>query len=54
MEWYGFMIDEHLNTKAVSIEAPFHAPNSRIHAYVIPVDEGVIIALDTMRWLLSN
>ena len=54
MEWCGLMIDEHRNAKAVGIEAPFHTANSRIHAYVIPVDEGVIIARDTMRCLLSK
>ena len=54
MEWCGLVIDEHHNAKAISIEAPFHTANSRIHAYVIPVDEGVIIARDTMRCLLSK
>ena len=54
MEWCGLVIDEHHNAKAISIEAPFHTANSRIHAYVIPVDEGVIIARDTMRCLRSK
>jgi len=49
MEWCGLMIDEHLNAGTIGIEAPVHAKNSRIQAYVIPVDEEVVIARDTVR-----
>ena len=54
MEWCGLVVDEHRNSKAVSIEAAFHTANSRIHAYVIPVDEEIIIARDTIRCLRSK
>ena len=51
MEWCGLILDEERNTQAIGVERRISAEHSRIHAYVIPVDEGMIIACDTLRCL---
>ncbi|MDO8567937.1 MAG: acetate/propionate family kinase [Dehalococcoidales bacterium] len=53
MEWCGLILDQHRNTIAIGSESRVSADNSKIHAYVIPVDEGAIIARDTM-WCLRS
>ncbi len=49
MDWCGLILDEKNNAAAVGSEACISAPGSRIGAYVIPSDEGVIIARETAR-----
>jgi acetate kinase len=44
MEWCGLVLDEELNAAAFGAEACISAPQSRMQAYVIPVDEELIIA----------
>ena len=51
MEWCGFRLDESRNSKAVGSEACISAGDATVHAYVIPVDEGLMIARDTVRSL---
>lgn len=51
MDWCGLVLDEKLNTATIGTEARVSADCSRVHAYVIPVDEGVIIARDTVSCL---
>ena len=50
-EWCGLMIDQSRNTQVIGIEERISADNSRIQAYVIPVDEEIIIARDTAQCL---
>lgn len=54
MEWCGLMIDQSRNAKAVGTEERISADSSRIHAYVIPVDEEAVIARDTASCLRSR
>jgi len=51
MEWCGLIFDQRRNAGAVGIEERISTKNSRIHAYVIPVNEEAIIARDTVRYL---
>jgi acetate kinase len=54
MEWCGLTIDQSRNARAVGTEALINADSSRIHAYVIPVDEEAVIARDTISCLRSR
>jgi len=54
MHWFRLDLDKSLNAKAVGTEACVSTKESRLHAYVIPVDEGAIIARDTVRCLKSQ
>jgi len=51
MEWCGLQLDKKCNTKAVGTEAKISMGDSRVHAYVLPVNEEEIIARDTVRCL---
>jgi acetate kinase len=54
MESCGLTIDQSRNAKAVGTEEIISADSSRIHAYVIPVDEEAVIARDTVSCLHSR
>ena len=51
MDWCGLILDQKRNAEAIGVEARVSADHSMIHAYVIPVDEAVIIAHDTVHCL---
>jgi len=51
MEWCGLELDARRNAAARGVEAPIHAHGSPIEAYVIPVDEELVIARDTAACL---
>ena len=51
MGWCGLTLDEARNARTVGSEGRISADESRVHAYVIAVDEAVIIARDTARCL---
>ena len=51
MEWYGLLLDEDRNNAAVGQEAQISTDGSRLHVYVIPVDEAAIIVRDTLSCL---
>ncbi len=53
MEWCGLVIDEAKNSATVGIEGIISADNSKIQAYVVPIDEEAVIARDTLRCLMS-
>ena len=54
LEWCGLKIDQSRNARAVGTEELINADSSRIHAYVIPVDEEAVIARDTISCLRSR
>jgi len=54
MEWCGLQIDDGRNSSACGIEARISADGARVHAYVIPVDETIAIASDTLRCILRS
>jgi len=51
MDWCGLRLDPTRNAAARGTEAQISADNASLHAYVIPVDEAVMIARDTAACL---
>lgn len=49
MGWCGLVLDSARNRKTVGTEGRISADSSAVGAYVIPVDEALIIARDTAR-----
>ncbi|MGB2987946.1 MAG: acetate/propionate family kinase [Phycisphaerae bacterium] len=49
MGWCGLILDNDRNTQAVGIEGRISADHAGLHAYVVAVDEAVVIASDTYR-----
>jgi acetate kinase len=46
MGWCGLALDEERNARTTGVEGRISTDDSRVHAYVIPVDEAV--ARDTV------
>jgi len=44
MEWAGLSIDAHTNLAAIGVEACITRSDSRVQAWVAPVDEGALLA----------
>jgi len=51
MDWLGLKLDKERNKATVGSEGRISTDDARIHAYVIPVDEALIIARDTFSLL---
>ena len=51
MDWCRLRLDEDRNAKTVGSEGRISADDAMVHAYVITVDEAIIIARDTARSL---
>ena len=49
LQWAGLRLDEKKNQEMVGIEGQISSDDSSLHAYVIPTDEEVMIARDTVR-----
>ena len=50
LQWMGLELDQAANaTLAHGLEGPIHRSDSRLGAYVIPTDEELLIARDTVR-----
>ncbi len=47
MEWCGLEVDEERNAAVLGVEERISLPHARIHVYVIPSDEELLIARDT-------
>ncbi len=54
LEWAGLRLDPEQNRKANGVEAPIAADGSTLLAYVIPTDEELLIARDTVRVVLGE
>ncbi len=54
MEWCGLVLDQDRNRATIGSEERISMDEAKIHAYVIPVDEAVIIARDTFSCLQSH
>lgn len=54
LEWAGLKIATQLNVQAVGVEASIASPESTLEAYVIPVQEGAVIARDTYDCLVAS
>ena len=49
LEWTGLRLDEKRNQQTVGSEGQISTDDSRLHAFVIPTDEELLIARDTVR-----
>jgi len=54
LEWLGLKLDAAKNEKAVGREERITTEDSRLHAFVIPTDEELLIARDTVRCILGE
>jgi acetate kinase len=54
MEWSGIAIDENRNNTLIGTEGKVSTDDAKVQIYVIPVDEAVIIARDTVRCLQNH
>jgi len=54
LEWFGLKIDDKKNAEAIGKEERITTDDSKLHAYVIPTDEELLIARDTVRCVLGE
>ena len=54
MEWAGLKVDKGRNEQAVGKEAQISTDDSKLKAYVIPTDEELLIARDTVRCIAGE
>jgi acetate kinase len=55
MEWMGLELDSELNKLQINgTEGQIHRQSSRLGAYVIPTDEELLIARDTVRCIQGH
>ncbi|MBI2455531.1 MAG: acetate kinase [candidate division NC10 bacterium] len=54
LDWFGLTLDPARNGAAVGHEARISADGSRLQAWVIPTDEELLIARDTVRCLAGG
>lgn len=51
LEWCGLTLDPVRNEQTINREGQITTGNSRLPAYVIPVEEGLLIADETFKYL---
>ncbi len=49
LEWLGIVVDDAKNTATVAVEGRIDGGESRVHLWVLPTDEELLIARDTWR-----
>ena len=54
MEWAGLKVDKGRNERAVGKEAQISTDESKLKAYVIPTDEELLIARDTVQCIAGD
>jgi len=54
LEWFGLKVDAGRNSEAVGKEERISTDDSKLHAFVIPTDEELLIARDTVRCILGE
>jgi acetate kinase len=54
LEWAGLKLDDARNAKMVGLEGQISNDNSSLHAFVIPTDEELLIARDTVRCIQAE
>ena len=54
MEWAGLKVDKSRNEQVVGKEAQISTDDSTLKAYVIPTDEELLIARDTVRCIAGE
>jgi acetate kinase len=54
LEWAGLRLDSNKNKQMVGLEGQISSGDSSLRAFVIPTDEELLIARDTVRCILSE
>jgi acetate kinase len=54
LEWAGLALDKEKNEKTIGVQGSITREDSRLAAYVIPTDEELLIARDTVRCVLGE
>ena len=54
LDWFGLKLDAKKNQEALGREERISTDDSRLHAFVIPTDEELLIARDTVRCILGE
>jgi acetate kinase len=54
LDWAGLKLDAEANGRMVGTEGQISSDGSRLQAYVIPTDEELLIARDTIRCILGE
>jgi len=54
LEWAGLKLDKNRNEQAVGKEAQISTDGSNLKAFVIPTDEELLIARDTVRCIAGE
>jgi len=54
LEWAGLRLDHEKNDQMTGQEGEISTNDSRLHAFVIPTDEELLIARDTIRCILDE
>jgi acetate kinase len=54
LEWFGLKLDKNRNEQAIGKEERITTDDSELHAFVIPTDEELLIARDTVRCILGE
>jgi acetate kinase len=53
LEWAGLRLDEEKNRQMVGVQGQISTVDSKLGAFVIPTDEELLIARDTVRCILG-
>jgi len=54
LEWAGLKLDRNRNEQAIGKEAQISADDSKLKVFVIPTDEELLIARDTVRCIAGE
>jgi acetate kinase len=54
LEWAGLRLDHNKNNQMAGQEGQISTDDSRLHVFVIPTDEELLIARDTVRCILDE
>jgi acetate kinase len=54
LEWAGLTLDVDQNAQAIGRETQISSADSKLQAWVIPTDEELLIARDTVRCILGE
>ena len=54
LEWCGFTLDPVRNEQTINREGQITTDGSRLQAYVIPVEEGLLIADETFKYMKAH
>src|SRR5262249_5148322 len=53
LDWFGISIDQNKNNEAIAKEADITGAGSRVGVWVIPTNEELLIARDTLQCILG-